>query len=190
MKRTISGWDILGIPFIVLLGSALHFAFEWSGNWMPLALVAAVNESVWEHLKLAFWPMLLWAIVEFAALRPSTARFWAAKGFALLAAPALIVGIFYGYTSVLGRNLLVLDIATFVVAVIAGQSLSAFLIHAGRPMGRMRLFGLGLLACQLVAYSTWTYFPPPGALFIEERSGLSGIVLEHGRTVPNGAAAE
>jgi hypothetical protein len=48
---------------IVLAGSALHFAFDWSGHWLPLALIAAVNESVWEPMKLAFWPAVTWAVL-------------------------------------------------------------------------------------------------------------------------------
>jgi hypothetical protein len=54
MKNSILKWEIIGIVFIVLAGGLLHFVFEWSGSWRPLAIIAAVNESTWEHLKLAF----------------------------------------------------------------------------------------------------------------------------------------
>jgi hypothetical protein len=41
-------------------GAALHFLYEAVPN--PLtALISPINESVWEHLKLLFWPMLLTA---------------------------------------------------------------------------------------------------------------------------------
>ena len=49
-KKSILLWELAGIIFIVVLGSVLHFAFEWSGRWTPIAPIAAVNESVWEHL--------------------------------------------------------------------------------------------------------------------------------------------
>lgn len=53
MAGKIWSLELVGIPFIVILGSLLHFAFAWSGYWIPVALVAAVNESAWEQLKLA-----------------------------------------------------------------------------------------------------------------------------------------
>lgn len=105
-QSPLAKWELLGIPVVFLAGSALHFAFDWSGYWKPLAIIAAVNESVWEHLKLAFWPSLLWALIGYAAFKPNAWAFWSAKGYALLVAPVLIVVIFYGYTSILGRNYL------------------------------------------------------------------------------------
>jgi hypothetical protein len=175
-KRTWS-LELIGIPLIVLAGSLLHFTFQWSGNWPPVALFAAVNESVWEHLKLAFWPALAWAVIEYAALRPRPLPFWAAKGFALLAAPLLIVLMFYGYTSLLGRNILLLDIATFVVAIAAGQIVSARLTTAQGWTNITLTLGTACLACQLLAYSTFTYYPPPLQIFEDGRNGSRGIPL-------------
>lgn len=61
-KKHILFFEIAGIFFISLSGSALHFVFEWLEEWPPVALIAAVNESVWEHLKLAFWPGMIYAL--------------------------------------------------------------------------------------------------------------------------------
>ncbi len=47
--RSILAWELAGVAPIVLAGSALHFAFDWSSGWLPLALIAAVNKSVWER---------------------------------------------------------------------------------------------------------------------------------------------
>ena len=75
-RRTVRSWETIGVLFIVLAGSALHFVFEWTGYWRPVAWLAAVNESVWEHFKLAFWPSLFFAVVEYAAIRKSANNFW------------------------------------------------------------------------------------------------------------------
>jgi hypothetical protein len=55
MAKTALRWELAGIVSIILAGSTLHFAFEWANYWRPAALIAAVNESTWEHLKLGFW---------------------------------------------------------------------------------------------------------------------------------------
>jgi len=61
-------WELAGIAVIFLAGSALHSAFDWTGHWRPIAWFAPVNESVWEHLKLAFWPGILYTMLEYPAL--------------------------------------------------------------------------------------------------------------------------
>ena len=169
-------WELLGIPFIILVGIALHFAFEWSGYWKPMALLAPVNESVWEHFKLAFWPALLWAFLENAMLDELNARaFWSAKGYALLVTPILIAIIFYSYTAMLGQNIFALDIAAFVIAVVATQLSSAQLLKVNIHTRWRRSIGISLLLCQIVGYSTFTYYPPPLGLFEDGRNGTRGI---------------
>jgi hypothetical protein len=56
-------WELVGIAAIFLTGSALHSVFDWTGHWRPIAWFAAVNESVWEHFKLAFWPGVLTVLI-------------------------------------------------------------------------------------------------------------------------------
>ena len=156
-RRAVVGWELAGVAFIVALGSALHFAFAWTGYWQPVALVAAVNESIWEHLKLAFWPGLLWAAIERPNLDLKPSEFWAAKGIALLVPPAAIIAIFTTYTRILGENILFLDIATFVVAVVLGQIVSIWLLNFGSSSLTFRRLGHLLIGLQLVAYSTLTF---------------------------------
>ena len=175
MNRGLTRWELLGICFVSLVGFALHYSFAWSGNWKPIALMAPVNESVWEHFKLVFWPALLWALLEYAALELDARIFWSAKGYALLVSPILIVIVFYSYTAVLGRNNLTVDIATFLIAVVATQLASAKLVKANLRKRWVSLIGLGLLLCQFAAYSTFTFYPPPLGLFEDGRNGIRGI---------------
>jgi len=173
-KRLIIEWETAGVLFISVVGSTLHFAFAWSGNWPPVAIFAAVNESVWEHLKLAFWPGLLWAAIERPNLGLERSTFWTAKGVALLVPPVAIIVIFTTYTGILGRNVLSLDIGTFVLAVVLGQATSAWFLSGSSPPTFRRLGHL-LLALQLLAYSTLTFFPPHVDLFMDARNGTYGI---------------
>jgi hypothetical protein len=178
MNRRLVRLELIGICFVVLAGFALHYAFAWSGNWKPVALFAPVNESVWEHFKLAFWPALLWALLEYATFKPDARAFWSAKGCALLISPVLIVVIFYSYTAMLGQNLLVVDIATFIIAVIATQFTSMNLLKSNLQSFRVHLIGVGLLLCQLAVYSAFTFYPPPLGIFVDGRTGIRGIPNE------------
>ncbi len=175
------GWEAAGVLFISVLGSALHFAFAWSGYWPAVATFAAVNQSIWEHLKLAFWPGFLWAAIERPNLVVGRSDFWAAKGIALLVAPVTIVLIFTTYTGILGRNILYLDIGTFIVAVALGQLVSAWLIGLGPKSPVPRRLGHLLLGLQVLAYSTLTFFPPKVDLFMDHRNGTYGIPAQEDR---------
>jgi len=58
-KRKVLVIEVIGTLFIIIQGSAFHFTYELSGNNPVVGSISAVNESVWEHLKLAFWPALI-----------------------------------------------------------------------------------------------------------------------------------
>jgi hypothetical protein len=174
--KHIFGLEFIGAICMILLGSAMHFAFSWCGEWKPLALLAAVNESIWEHLKLAFWPGLFWACIM--PLPPNLGRLemLSARGFSLAITATLIVAIFTSYTAILGRNLLALDIGTFVLAICVGQLVSFLLLANQTSLRRpVVVLGLAALLLQLAAYSLFTFFPPDHWLFIEARTGLMGI---------------
>jgi len=174
-SHSILRWEITGAIFIIVVGSALHFVFSWTGGWRPVAVIGAVNESIWEHLKLAFWPGLLWALLPRKGLGLPLLERLAAKGFTLILTAVLIVTIFTGYTAILGRNLLLLDIGTFVLAVLIGQIVSAVLGICGIPRSALLVLGLSLVIIQFTAYAFLTYYPPDLWLFVDSRNGLRGI---------------
>jgi len=72
-------WEIIGVFFIVGFGTTLHFWFEWTDYWRPIALIAAVNESTWEHFKMAYWPGLFFALIEYPFLKEETNNFFYRK---------------------------------------------------------------------------------------------------------------
>jgi len=166
----------LGIAFIFLAGSAWHFLFEWLGYWRPIAWLAPVNESVWEHLKMTFWPGMLWAGLEARLLRQKPSAFWLAKACGLLLMPAIIAGVFYSYTAILGRFYLPIDILSFFLAIVAGQLLSYRL--ATRLEGGQRAQGLGLaiIALMALAFVVFTYAPPHIFLFKDGPTQGYGIL--------------
>lgn len=66
MKPSIPRWQLVGFLFTGILGTFLHFLFDITGQAMVAGLFSAVNESIWEHMKLLFYPMLLFVVMEYA----------------------------------------------------------------------------------------------------------------------------
>jgi len=176
VKKSILRWELGGIAFIVVLGSLLHFVFEWSGRAIPIAPIAAVNESVWEHLKLGFWPALVYAALEYSRFGKSANNFPFAKTLGIYLIPITIVVLYYAYTAILGHGLLEVDIAIFVVAVIVGQLVSYKLLTASPLPERLNRFAPIALAVLGVLFVLFTFYPPHLPLFRDSVTGSYGIV--------------
>ena len=113
-------WEVLGLRFVLAAGNLLHFVYDWTGQSPVVGALAAVNESVWEHMKLLTTPWVLWSIAELVAVGRSGLPVTAARAAGLLAGLAAIPMLFYTYQGVLGRDLMWLDIAIFQIAVLLG----------------------------------------------------------------------
>ncbi|MDO9534415.1 MAG: DUF6512 family protein [Bacillota bacterium] len=174
-KNTVLTWEIAGVIFIFTAGSLLHFVFDWLGQWKPIALIAAVNESVWEHLKLAFWPGVLHYTVEYKYLKKITRNFIVAKTAALYLAPIIIIVLFYSYTAVLGRHLLFLDILIFAIAVAAAQLASYKLLILPRLPKSLHITAVVFLVLIFLSFLFFTFLPPNLPLFEDSITGGYGI---------------
>ena len=175
-RRIILRWELAGIVVIVVIGTVLHFAFEWSRGWAPLGAVAAVNESVWEHLKLGFWPALLYAALEYGRFGKSATNFLFAKTVGIYLIPITIVVLYYAYTTILGHGLLAVDIAIFVVAVIIGQLVGYRVLTASPLSERLNRFAPTALAVLAILFVLFTFCPPQFPLFRDSVTGGYGIV--------------
>ncbi len=175
MKGQIQKWELIGIAVIASVGAALHFAFELSGELRPVAVFAAVNESVWEHLKLTYWPTLLYAAIGYTKVKSLTENFTIAKAVSVYAMPAAIIALFYAYTTITGSDNLIADIVIFVVAIALGQ-LASYKIMT-RPKLSQRLYILAIigLAALGIIYAWFTFYPPQAPIFRESATGAYGI---------------
>ena len=102
MKSSIVFFQFLGLIFVSVSGVLLHFAFDWSDGSFFIAPFSAVNESIWEHMKLLFYPMLGFAVLEHRLLKDPGPSFWYVKMKGILLGFVLIPVIYYTYTGALG----------------------------------------------------------------------------------------
>lgn len=116
MKKHIPRWQIWGFLFTGALGTFLHFLFDLTGENAVVALFSAVNESIWEHMKLIYYPMLLFALWEYFVWGKKRPDFWRIKLRGILLGLILIPVIYYTYTGISGQNIDWLNIAIFFLA--------------------------------------------------------------------------
>ena len=175
MTHIIFFWELFGMIFISVSGSLLHFVYDWSNHYRPLALIAAVNESTWEHLKIAFWPALIYSIFEYIPISNLTNNFVIAKAACLLIIPASIIIIFYTYTAILGRNFLIADISIFVISICLGQLASFKLLTMPQLPNSLTSLSIFIIVLLIIQFSLFTFFPPRLFLFKDSAHGGYGI---------------
>jgi len=166
-------WEIGGAIATIVIGSLLHFVFNWSGQAKIVGLFGAVNESTWEHLKLAFWPTFFFGVIEFFVFGREVKNFFLATFAKLFSAPIIIVILFYSWLAFFFDNF-IWDISIFVVAVILSYYIGYKILKIDKAFGWEK-FSAVLIIVGLVKFSLFTFFPPKTFLTRDPISGGYGI---------------
>lgn len=118
MKKQILICTIVCALFVSVLGTLGHFFYEWSNHNPYVGLFFPVNESVWEHMKLFFFPALICYLLLFFLKRKNEPGIIYAFPKSILLGTFLIPVLFYTYSGILGFNVSFLDISTFYFSVL------------------------------------------------------------------------
>lgn len=176
MRRRLFWWEVGGFAAVAVLGTLLHFTYDWSGKWVVAASFSAVNESTWEHMKLLFMPLFLVTVVQVCFLGRTYANFLAVRACSALVGLALIPTLFYTYTGILGYHLMWADIAVFLLADLGMFLLDFRLLSSGRRgalweqiAGLLVLWGLAFL------FVWFTFRPPVLGLFLDPVTMTYGL---------------
>lgn len=171
-------WESLCALWIIVVGSLLHFAFEWFGYWEPSAIIFPVNESVWEHLKMYFWPGLLFALFQWRFTRCISNNYWLAKLAALIISPILTTIVFQSFMTYIAKGEFHYSEMSIVVQSYICVFLSQMVSCRIQTMPQFKekysmqvLFGYLLL---ILVFSTLTYYPPKIFIFEHQHHLLTG----------------
>lgn len=175
LKRSISQWQTAGFLFTAVLGTFLHFLFELSGNGIAAALVSAVNESIWEHMKLIYYPMLLFALVEYRAWGREVDTFWCVKLAGIGLGLVLIPVIYYVYTGIFGVSVDWFNITIFFLAAGAAFWLESKLFRRGWSFRIPEWAALVLILGISVVFTVLTFLPPQIPFFRDPITGSYGF---------------
>lgn len=108
----------LGILWTIVLGTLSHFFYQWSHENILIGLFSPVNESVWEHLKLLFFPALTYMFIEQKAMGKAMPGLFGKNLLGIFAGLLVMPLLFYGYTAFSGKSILWVDIGIFCVCVL------------------------------------------------------------------------
>ena len=174
MKTKIGLWQLMGFAVTSLGGTILHFLYDWLGGALWVSPFSGVNESTWEHMKLLFWPLLAFAVVQ-SFFFQERGEFWCIKLRGILLGMLLIPVIFYTYNGAVGRSPDWLNIAIFFFAA------AVVYIHETRLLGKEELpcrsskWAVAVLGALAVLFVVFTFITPEIGLFRDPLTGTYGI---------------
>ena len=175
MKNGVPFWQMIGFIFTAVVGTLLHFLFDWTGGNMVAALFSAVNESIWEHLKLLFYPMVIFAVIEYLSWGKSTDGFWCIKLLGILLGISLIPAVYYTYTGIFGVNADWLNIAIFFLAAGLVYWVETKLFQGDFVCPLSPSLAVATICLIAAAFTVFTFLPPEIPLFRDPITGSYGF---------------
>ena len=175
MKKSIGFWQMLGFIFSAVSGTILHFVFDWTGGNGLAALFSAVNESIWEHMKLLFYPMVIFACVEYRYWGREIPSFWCVKLVGILVGLALIPALYYTYTGILGMEADWFNITIFFISAGYAYWLESRLLQKERVCRLPKGAALALIVLIGVLFTVFTFRPPEIPFFRDPQTGTYGF---------------
>ena len=174
MKRSIGLWQFVGFGVTSLGGTLLHFLYEWPGKAAWIAPFSGVNESTWEHMKLLFWPMLLFAILQ-SFFFSEKQDFWCIKLRGILLGISLIPVIFYTYNGVIGQSPDWINIAIFFVCAAISYIYEFTLFKSAKPHRCAKFAAIAMLCVLALLFFLFTFATPELGIFRDPLTGTYGI---------------
>lgn len=160
----------MGILVISLLAIPMHFLFEWLGQNPIVGIFSPINESIWEHLKLVFWPLLVWwgaGYLIFSQSKNLSFIKWVTAGaFSILFSMVFIAAWYYFWTAGLHLESSIIDIGSLFIAVPIGQLIGIHLYRILKPRPIYSIISIFFILLFAGLFIIFTFSPPSIPLFI------------------------
>lgn len=172
MKRNLTVWQISGFIFTGVLGVILHFVFDWTNHSVIVTPFVPVNESVWEHLKLLFYPMLVFSYIQSRYIGKEYEIFWCVKRTGILFGMLLVPLLFYTINAIFKSVPDWVNILIFFVSVAGTYYLEVRLFN--NKLNCNKSSAIVVLTIMFVLFVLFTFFTPDIDLFKDPITGTYG----------------
>ena len=174
MKKSIGLWQLMGFAVTSLVGTLLHFLYDLTGKSALVAPFSGVNESTWEHMKLLFWPMFIFAIVQNFFFRDRK-DFWCVKLKGILLGLVLIPVIFYTYNGVIGQSPDWINIAIFFISAAVAYIYETRQFKNKTTPCKSPKLAFAVLCVIALLFVIFTFATPEIGIFKDPLTGTYGI---------------
>ena len=174
MKQRSVLWGAAGFALVTFVGTILHFLYDWTGGSILVSPFSGVNESTWEHMKLLFWPLFLFSLVQRLFFRDQE-NYWCVKLAEILLGLVLIPVLFYTYNGVFGKSPDWINIAIFYISALLVFLFEWWVLKNDQLLckyPRLAFVAIILIGALFVVF---TLVPPQIPLFQDPLTGTYGV---------------
>ena len=160
---------LVSLAIIIALSSLQHFIYDWLPNPF-FATFAPISESVWEHLKIVFYPFVItWVVSYFIVhkrLKLSIKKMLFAAAIGATTACFLVVFLFYLIHSGLGiAQNTIIEIGVEIVSIFVGQLVAWHI--AKREKQANPIISVAIIFIWVIAFIVLSFITPNAPIFIE-----------------------
>ena len=174
-QKSVLKYNILGCIVISIIGTFLHFSYGIFGNNIIFAPFSAINESVWEHVKIAIMPMFFWTIFEFCELMYRPKNLWTSLFIKIITIMTIIIVAYYCYTEILGMSVLVIDLFIFYIAIFTSQLLGYKVANSGVVSNSKEEVYKYIVIFIFLLFILFTFLPPKLDIFKDQIKETYGV---------------
>lgn len=153
------------LKYSILLGivaSFSHFAYELSGRNFVVGLFNPINESVWEHLKFMFFPLLLFWIIIYGiknkACKTPLSTWITSSAISLVVAPLSVILLFYAYTRSFGSHSLIIDILLVYICYYIAFSTASHFLRFSKPNNFVAIISIIAIVVLFIMFVVFTIY--------------------------------
>lgn len=169
---------LISIPFLFVLGSVLHFAYDFTNKNKIIGLFTPINESIFEHSKLLLTPLTLFWIVLFFIEKSdiNLNNYFFAMLVSVIVSIITMISFYYTYEGILGKNKEILNILDLLISLTVGQILAnhIYVYSKGIPFD----VSIALIISIFITFIYFTYKPLRIPLFLDKKNKTFGIKEE------------
>lgn len=160
--KSLKSYMIYGAIFVAILGTLFHFVYDLSGNNAIIGMFVPINESVWEHTKLIFFPMLLYSVYLNKKNKADYPCLSSAMILGEFSGILSVIVLYYTYSGILGYNIAPIDISIFYISV----AIAFFIVYKFTNFCKATNLLKILQIIVFLMYVIFTFTSPKASLFM------------------------
>ena len=165
--------------FIIILAFLVSFPIHFIYDIFPsffTSIIAPVNESIWEHMKIIYTSILLSSIIEYFIYKKK--RYDTNNFFISIPISSILGIIFYLVIYLLidlfiPHNFFIAIFIMFVTYIIS--NIISYIILNKKEIPNQKELGISLMLISYIVFTHLTYYPPKSYMFIDQITKTYGI---------------
>ena len=175
VKSNLFWWCAGGVMFVAVFGTILHFLYEWTGESAAAKPFSATDESTWQHMKIMYFPMVIYGVVQWFFFKREYLGFALVKLVGIVVGLSLIPILFYTYNGVIGKSPDWINIAIFFVSAAAAYIYEALQFIRGSSRCKNPLAAKIVICLIALLFVIFTYTTPRLGIFVDPLTGSDVI---------------